>query len=935
MRRIRVIQLFWRRNFKLLIPSAMITLFIFSIVAIMIISVSATYNFTLEKKLDDVDFFLSASVPQGGMEQLSFDEILSTFSSISAKGLNISYSIIIYSIYETQGEQLLVPIIGLDPTIMINGGFSQGDIIGAMEFGINNTVNISKAFPYYLKNEKQENYPSYNLSFSQKINETMSGIISYLLSETMRGTNFDHLYDYAGTSYKESQYFILCNISMISYLMNFFNMDSKELNAIIIENITENSFKPVLVDKINKRIQEHKKIIFQICVNNGFNLELVYFYSPVYQLLQDSEVYTEYEIFAIQRLSIANIVIIIVLLSTLELGVYQLVKDQGKLLKTKGLSVRQIFFLIFTIDILLDLSIICFSLVVFSLFIIGIKLPLTTIVSLVETYGLFFIVIVLSKIINLLVFTKRQLSNKKYELKYSKRIPIQKSTIGLFFVFVVILVQTYSILDPLFYFKLLNRNTTIAPKQIRITIDIFSIILILLMVINYFRNESFEVLKKTEKRYLSVKKLLGRLFSKEVKMFKVQQLVIICFYSLLFYLIIFKTVNETYIELNKNTDSWDAFFIDINYHIQKDFTYKKVANLSQAIPQIKEICPSTGEWGYVSYNSSVISTEVKIINTTSYLSKNLGWNHFIGMKTYKINNSLLREVKGKSIVINRALAERALLREGDKIYLELEIGLDDYKDRYKKVVEDELTIIGIVDTISTSEDYDEQVIIDISLFLDMCEKANIEPEVSSFYVDFFFSNNATEEKRKIELEYYISLILNELNYSRTNVDIYTIYTESMRPMATLYSQNIAETFFIYVEIIICTLFIPTTILILSQSTVERLLPNLVKIGARGYSDKKIRREYARKVYMSLINSILLGLFLGLIVGTIHTKNKLPIVYLAQNITKIYAEIGFYFILCALGGILSTLLIIHFSSKKMRTIIIEKRRLIIKNEAHRN
>ena len=644
--------------------------------------------------------------------------------------------------------------------------------------------------------------------------------------------------------------------------------------------------------------------------------------------------YTSYEILAIQRLSITNILIIIALLSTLELGVYQLIKKQGKILISKGLSVRQIFLLIFTIDALVDFSAACFSLVVFSLVITAMKLPLTTIVSLLETYGLFYIVIVLSKIITLLVFTKKQLSDNKDKLKHSKRIPIpiQKSTISLFFVFVVILIQTYSILDPLFYFKLLNKNTTISPKQIRITIDIISLILTLFIIINYFRNETFRVHKKTEKSHLSVKKLLSRLFSKEIKVFKAQQLIIICFYSLLFYLIIFKTVDEQYIGLNENSNSWDAFF----YSYHESLSYKKVVNLTQSIPQIKEICPSYGSWGHVIYNSSVYSTGVKIINTTSYLSKDLGWNHFIGMKTYKINNSLLREVKGKSIIINRFLAERSSLKEGDKISLELEIDVSDYnvyEYGYKNIVVDDLTIIGIVDTISTTSEYSyNRIIMDISLLPDIFEKANIEPKIDSFWVDFFFSENATEGKRKIELEYYISLILSELDCSRSNV---IIYTGSVDQMEILHSKNIAEKFFIYVEIIICSLFIPTTILILSQSTVERLVPNLIKIGARGYSDKNIRKGFTKKVNKSLINSILLGLFLGLIVGTIHTKNKLPIVYLAQNVTKIYAKTGFYFVLCALGGLLSTLFIIHFSSKKIRTIIIEKRRLIIKNEAHRN
>ena len=243
MKRIRIIQLFWRRNFKLLIPSTIITLFIFSIVAIMIISVSAVYNSAVERTLNNSEFFLSASIPQEGMEQLSFDEIVNTFSSISAIGLNISYCMIMYSLYNVQGENLLIPIVGLDSNLIIDGGYSQDDIIGSMEFGKNNTVNISKAFPYYIENEKQENYSSYNINISQKINEIESKIIDYILSEIQWNWGFNRFYDYAGTSYKKSQYFILCNISMISYLMNFFNMDSKELSAIIIENITEDSFR--------------------------------------------------------------------------------------------------------------------------------------------------------------------------------------------------------------------------------------------------------------------------------------------------------------------------------------------------------------------------------------------------------------------------------------------------------------------------------------------------------------------------------------------------------------------------------------------------------------------------------------------------------------------------------------------------------------------
>lgn len=64
---LKLIYTFYRRNVKSLLPSAIITMIIFSLVGISVISVTIPFNINLKNEIKDLDYQFSTTIAQDGM----------------------------------------------------------------------------------------------------------------------------------------------------------------------------------------------------------------------------------------------------------------------------------------------------------------------------------------------------------------------------------------------------------------------------------------------------------------------------------------------------------------------------------------------------------------------------------------------------------------------------------------------------------------------------------------------------------------------------------------------------------------------------------------------------------------------------------------------------------------------------------------------------
>ncbi len=916
---LRMICLFYRRNVKTLLPSAIITLTIFSLVGISVIAITIPFNINLKNEIKDLEYHFSTIIAQDGMTGSSFENILSAFDSLAFNNGRLGYGIVINLIYVYQEENFLVPFIGLSNDLFVNIGLSTQEIVGSSEFE-SLSINLTKAIPYYQSNSETENQKQYIANFSRVEPDGNNDVFSYVNS-IVKGSEFNRFYS-PRIEYQKSSYFLIGNISVLSELVNCFNISSRELGALTISFLDAKYIDKLTIERLEKEIDEREKNIFNNYIESGFNPEWIIIYSPVKSLIKHFEAYIGYEIVSIQLLSVANLLLVLILLFLIEIGIYQMLKKNENVLLARGFSKKKTILLFMTIEFITDLFIVILSLSVFSIVILLLNLSFSTFSFLIETYSLLFVVFFLIKLLNLLVRTKRSLETKKKEKKgFTKTIKGQRLLI-IPVLLSVVLLQVFMIFEPLFW-------QPIIYGTLEIILDIVSGVLTLFALIALA--SSSEKKQKIKENVLKLQNLLSRLFSIGLKKIRTQRMVTACLYALLFFLIVSTTAKKSYTEYYKDGDLWDLD-VSAGFRGSKTLgTYEQINSLTTEITEIEEMCPGVFLFGskILSNQGQIISTTLIVLNASTYASQNLGWNHFFGSQSSGKTNDDILDLKEKTIILNQAIAENYNLKEGDNISLEVDLENVGYEGVSLRM--DDIKVLGIVDTLSeragfTSSHYPHSFV-DISFYLDVCSQLGLEPQINTIGINVKFDDKVSVEEKETKITEVFNMVLDYLNLSESNVNFKMITDTG--PYYS-FSQEVAEQFFIYFDLIFCILFIPLITVVFTRATVKNIAPSLAKLGARGHSDQELRKYFIRRIRKSLIGSTLLGLFIGTLAGIIYTKHLL-FSLLLPTAAEFYIKIGLFLVGIAAVGSISIYLIAPFSTKQIKTITEEKERKLSRNE----
>jgi hypothetical protein len=901
-----------------------ITMTIFSLVGISVISTTIPFNVNLKNEIRDLEYHFSTIIAQDGMTGNSFENISLGFDSLSVDNGQLYYSFVINLIYVFQEKNHLVSFIGLSNKLFDYSGLDDQKIVGSSEFG-STSINLTKAVPYYQSISEAVNETMYVANFSKVELETTNSIFSYIIN-TAKSSEFDRLYS-PRSEYHDAPFYLIGNFSVFSELLSYFNIDTKELGAFSMVFLDTEFVDKMTIERLENEIDEGEKNIFNEYLERGFNPEQIYIHSPVKSLIQNFEVYVGYEIVSIQLLSTANLLLATVLLFLIDIGVYQILRKNENILLSRGFSKKKTVLLFMSIEFIVDLFVVILSLSVLSIIILLLNLPFSTFSFLIKTYSLLFIVFFLVKFLNLLIRTKRSLETKMKEDIGSKRtIRIQRSIIALVLILISLL-QIFMIFEPLFW-------QPIIYGSLEIILDVISGVLTITALLALAITSGHK--QKPKENDLELQNLLSRLFSKGLQKIKIQRIVTTCLYALLFYLIVYTVAKRSDTEYNKYGDLWDLTVTDDGRHGSGSLgTSDQINNLTSEITEIEQMCPGVFLLGnmIISNNGQITDTTLLVFNTTIIANQNLGWNHFFGSQNSGKTNHDISTLKEKEIILNQAIAENSNLKEGDNISIEVDLRRVGFESVSLRV--DDVYVFGIVDTLygqnGFSGAHHPYAFADISFYLDVCFQLGVEPQINTIGINVKSDDNLSDDEKETKIAEVFNMILGYLNLSESNV---RFHSNSDKDSYYSLSYITAEQFFIYFDLVFCIVFIPMITVVFTKATIKIIAPSLAKLGARGYSDQELRYYFIRRIRKSLIMSILLGLFIGTLVGIIQGKYLLFSLLLPVAV-NFYVIIGLFIASIVAVGSISVYLIIPFSTKQIQTIAEEKERKLSKNESNNN
>ncbi len=887
----RFILLFYKRGLKSSVLTILPNLFVMSLVGIIIIGTVLPFNSAAREKLETNNADVSVLLPQGSMDDLSYETINSTLSSISLEESACEYAIIIPLTYSSPEENLTITYIGISNGLRKQFQLDQNDIVSSSELSIG-LMNIT------IEDSTQ--------NFTLDINKIQDLSNEQHIFHDM----LYHIYN----SYQTILYspVIVGNISLVDLICESLEITTTNLLAIVLTFFNEGWTLRLSLDEMEQFIQNQEKLIFQHLVIAGIQPDLIMFSSFAGGVLYGLSAEIGDATLLIQSLSIPNFVIALILIFVLQIGAYKLIRKDGKTLWSRGISTFKLKILYWSLELVIDLLGLLLAQTVFSTIVLVSGLQSYLHSYFFVTFSLLTGIFILTKIYRFLRIEKEVFTFGYPKERDEITIKSTKRRIGntLFrnlaygFLISVIFLQIFRIFEPLFWYPIFSGTLGVIS-------DWFTY-LVLVVVFGYliFSISRFTVnLNQTK----NVAHLIKRIFKSGLRKLRVQRVASVAIFSLVVFLLIFEASlsnNDENRYINENQLS-DIMFSDKMFY---GFDYDNVTNLSDNIPEIKETYPfQRGQCSIITAKEN-INGQITVINGSQYTNKDLGWNHVIGVMNPQEINNILANFSQNSIVINQKAAELTGFRVGDSI--SIVIGIDYLYSNHLSAEIENLTIEAIVDTLPfTSAYYFDKpcVFIDLSHVIDIMEDRDIEKFISSFGVDLAFNETATNEEKQLIVEQTIPKILFELGISSTNMYIDSKYFSDE-------SQQIpAISMFITFNTVFALLFLPLFVLVFSRSAVKSVAPSIKQLITRGYSAKKLRNIYSKEIYLSLLSSILIGVGLGLGLALTVIKSMNPWMLLATD-TQFQLSIGLRLIVIIFGGLLSSLAVIPFVVRPLNNIL---------------
>jgi len=887
----RFIYVFYKRGLKSSFLTFLPNLFIMSLIGIIIIGTVLPFNSAARERLETNEADVSTVLPQGSMNDLSYETIDTALSSISLDESECEYAVNIPLIYRGPEGNTTVTYIGISDGLCEQFQLDQNDIVSSPELSIG-LMNITTE-------ESDQN-------FTLGINKIQD--FSY------EQNSFNQLLYHIYISYQSIFYspIIVGNISLGKMIFESLEITSANLLVGVLAFFNEGWTKGLSFDELDQFILDQEKLIFQHLVTKGIQPDSISFMSYAGGILYSLSNEIGDVTLLIQSLSIPNFVIAFILIFVLQIGAYKLIRKDGKTLWSRGISSFKLKVLYWSLELVIDLLGLLLAQTIFSSIILVSGLQDYLHSYFFVTFSLLTVVFILTKIYRFLrieseVFTFGHAKERDdIKIKSTKRrigrILFRNLAYG--FLVSVVLLQIFRIFEPLFWYPIFSGTLGVIS-------DWFTY-LTLVVVFGYlvFSISRFTVnLEQTK----NVVQLIRRIFKSGLRKLRVQRVASVAIFGLVVFLLIFEASISNYEEnryKNENQLS-DIVFRDKMFY---GFDFNNVTKLRENVPEIKEIYPFLrGESSILSERGN-INGHVTVVNGSQYINHDLGWNHVIGGNDSQEINNILANFSQNSIILNQEAAELSGFRVGDSI--SIVIGIDYlYSNRLSAEIEN-MTVEAIVDTLPFTKAYNEDtpyVFIDLSHVIDIMEDRAIEKFISSFGVDLVFNETATNKEKRLMVEQIIPKILYELGISSINIDIDSKYTSDE-------SQQIPTiSMFITFNTVFAILFLPLFVIVFSRSAVKSVAPSVKQLITRGYSAKKLRNIYSKEIYLSLLSSIFIGVGLGLGLALTVIKSMNPWMLLATDI-HFQLSIGLRLIAIIFGGLLSSLAVLPFVVHPLNNVL---------------
>jgi hypothetical protein len=894
--------IFYKRGLKSSFLTILPNLFIMSLIGIIIIGTVLPFNSAARERLETNEADVSAILPQGSMNDLSYETIDTTLSSIFLEESECGYAVNIPLIYRGSEGNTTITYIGISNGLCEQFQLDQNDIVSSPELSIGQ-MNITTE--------------GSNQNFTLGINRIQD--FSY------EQNTFNQLLYHIYNSYQPILYspIIVGNISLGKMIFESLEITSASLLAGVLAFFNEGWTKGLSFDELDQFIQNQEKQIFQHLVTEGIQPDLIGFMSYAGGVLYSLSNEIGDVTLLIQSLSIPNFVIALILIFVLQIGAYKLIRKDGKTLWSRGISSFKLKILYWSLELVIDLLGLLLAQTIFSTIILVSGLQNYLHSYFFVTFSLLTVVFILTKIYRFLriereVFTFGHAEERdEVKIMSTKRrvrgTLFRNLTYG--FLISVILLQIFRIFEPLFWYPIFSGTLGVIS-------DWFTY-LTLVAVFGYlvFSISIFTVnLDQTK----NVANMIRRIFKSGLKKLRVQRVASVAIFSLIVFLLIFEASLNNYDEnrfVNENQLS-DIIFSDKIFY---GFDFNNVTNLSENIPEIKELYPfQRGQCSIIS-NGEIINGQVTVVNGSKHINQDLGWNHVVGVMNPQELNNILANFSQNSIIINQKAAELSGFRVGDSI--SIVIGIDYLYSNHLSAEIENMTIEAIVDTLPFTSGYNLNhlhVYIDLSHVLDILENRAINKFISSFGVDLVFNETATNNEKQLMVEQTIPKILFELGMSSLNMFIDSKYASAEN------QQFPAISMFITFNTVFAILFLPLFVIVFSRSAVKSVTPSIKQLITRGYSAKKLRNIYSKEIYLSLLSSIMIGVGLGLGLALTVIKSMNPWMLLATD-THFQLSIGLRLIAIILGGLLSSLAVIPFVVRPLNNVLEKYKKEKVKYE----
>ncbi len=899
--------LLYRRNIKSTLPVFVLNLLVLSLIGIVAIATAFPYGIQAIEELEELPVDLFASISQRGMRDVSFVDLEGIFNSLSLEEGNIEFCIVISLSTNILGEKKRVPYIALSEGLLNLFEIESDGVVGSPELGVGdvalNPVNDTGTYDLNVPQTKDLNV--YEI-FSDLRIITYQNLLSYK-------------YQSGEFNPRPASFLIVGNTSLGFSIIESLNISSGELGAIVLGFYQNNWTNDLTFEDINAKITKDEKEVFQELISHGIDPERISFsWSPTRFTLFDLSLKIKGEIMTTQRLGILNVVFVLFLVFNVDFSFYSVIRKDGKILCSRGIKTSKLKFMFLSLEVITDLLSLITAQAFFSSIVFFLKLHPSFYLRLFSMFALVTCLIILAKAFRFLTIKEKRffddikMKDEKREDSYSRMSVFAKYRHIIYGVLITTLILRICIIfEPLFWYPVFT-------NIVRYIFDGFTYIVIITVFLSILY--STNTIQKIKSQSLNYIDLVKRLFKSGLKKISIQRIVTVGLYTLVIYLILYQISSQNL--NNAKNENYMIYDISITPLPHLSFNLEDVMNLKESIPNIKEIYPIVNEIGNIIDEENGMRLYIGFFNGSLYFSKEVGWNHFIGESN---NSDVLTKVTNETIIIRQNIADEANLRLGDIV--SLDIRLINIVDETKIVRVNNLTVIGIVDVLPISGGVYSNAFLDISLLFQVLEEQALERRITEVNMDLKFEENSNSTEQESIREQTINLILSELNTSMNQVHIRT-----KDITYSYYHQYRSTNFFIIFDTVLAIFFLPLITIIFSRAGVKAIAPSLLQIGTRGLSDKVIRKNFSKEVYLSIISSIFIGVIMGVLLILIKMQNSYPSMLLAAD-SRLHLQLISYTLGILSGGILISIIIIPFSVNQIKTIVDDRMKERFKDELH--